>query len=521
MLIGFWSSAALSQTFTLAEEDFFLGTTDPVEVDWTFVTGGDITGFQVTITYDSDALTPDLDRCLEGASLDNQGCVLVQPGLIGLTFFRGQGLPNLSGTISFEVAGTVDEGDVFPLSLTQTDGVPEGITLTLENGSISVLGAPPAIAAISPLSWTASGVIDGTPPTQTFSVTNAAESGQTPPAANLQIQSIEIAGSTAFSLAGGGTCATTTSLAAGESCTVVVSLSTAAIGNFSAELLVGHSAGDNLIAALEGTIRDTDAELVIDPATFDFGELDIDAAPVCAAFEVSNTPGDDSLTVGTASVTGAPFSVTANTCNDATLAGGASCAVTVCFDPTEAEASSDSLTVTSNVNTATAALSGTGTAEPVIAITPPFGPVNLGTGLQGTTLTAQGSVVNTGSADGTVQCDLVENGEAARGDFIPASVFSTTLPLNQEITVPAGADPIPFSVSCALPADAEDGDVFTAQIQCDVNGEGVSDDTIHFLSCGVSEFEPLPVPTMQTWALILFALLMLLVGGISIRMFRV
>lgn len=255
------------------------------------------------------------------------------------------------------------------------------------------------------------------------------------------------------------------------------------------------------------TVIGSDAVLTLDPDVFDFGTQDILAPAQTADFTIGNAGNDDSLTVSTVSVGGAPFSVTGN-CNGEEIAPGGTCVVTVTFDPTTAGSFADILQVSTDVGTATSNLSGAATATANVVINPPFGPVDLGVGLQGETLTANGSVQNTGSADATASCDLV-------GD----DVFSTSLPLNTPITIAAGAAAIPFTVSCALPANAADGDTFNGEIQCSIDGAPVND-TTHFLTCGVSEFEPLPVPTMQNWALILFALMMLLVGGISIRMFR-
>jgi hypothetical protein len=272
------------------------------------------------------------------------------------------------------------------------------------------------------------------------------------------------------------------------------------------------------------TLVGSDAVLTLAPAEgVDFGSQDILAPAQTANFTIGNAGETDSLTVESVLLGmgmiprgdgGSPFSVTDN-CDGVEIAPGSTCVFTVTFDPTEVGVFSDIVTVESTAGVRTATVDGEATATANVIINPPFGPVNLGVGLQGATLTASGSVVNTGSGDATVQCNLVD------GDRGPMAVFSTTLPLGQAITLAAGAPAIPFSVSCALPADAADGDVFEAEIQCSLDGAPVSDATTHFLSCAVSEFEPFPIPTLQNWALILFAMLMLLVGGISIRMFRV
>ncbi|MGY6630420.1 MAG: choice-of-anchor D domain-containing protein [Wenzhouxiangella sp.] len=252
------------------------------------------------------------------------------------------------------------------------------------------------------------------------------------------------------------------------------------------------------------TIIDTDAELTLTPNSFDFGTQDINDGAQTADFTIGNDGDNDSLTVSDVTVNGAPFSVSGN-CDGETLAPGETCVVTVTFDPAAAGSFSDTLVVDSDAGTAFSNLTGAATATANIAINPPFGPVNLGFGAAGDVLTANGTVSNTGSAAADVSCALT-------GDV---DVFSTD-PSPLAATINPGAT-VDFSLSCALPADAEEGDAFSATLSCDIDGEPAG---THELSCSVSTFEPLPVPTMQAWALGLFALLMLLVGGISIRFFR-
>jgi len=113
------------------------------------------------------------------------------------------------------------------------------------------------------------------------------------------------------------------------------------------------------------------------------------------------------------------------------------------------------------------------------------------------------SISNDGEQDGSFDCTLTD----------PDGVFDAS-PLTGD--VPAGGE-ASVSLSCTLPAEAEDGDSFGATFAC-TGSEGFSSE--HDLSCSVSEFEPLPVPTMQNWSLILFALMMLIAGGIGVRFFR-
>jgi hypothetical protein len=258
------------------------------------------------------------------------------------------------------------------------------------------------------------------------------------------------------------------------------------------------------------TIVGTDAQLTLAPGSFDFATQDIFDPAQSTTFTIGNDGVEDSLTITSVSVGGAPFSVTGN-CDGQELPPQGSCVVTVSFDPDTAGDFTDTLSVASDVGNLSAALSGSATATPNIVINPPFGDVNFGFVFLGESRTLNGNVQNTGSADITVEVNLVNN---------TPSIFSTSLPQGTVVNLVAGAPAIDFTVTCTIPEDANDGEVFTGQIQVSVGGEPASDDTTHFLTCTAQEFDPVPIPTMQQWGLILFALMMLLAGGITIRFFR-
>ncbi len=501
------------------------GTTVTIPLDFTNPTD-EVVGFQFDITFDTANLTPDIENCGGGSVL----CSVLGSGDVRvLAEPDGQLNPfpdGSLGSIDFEIAADETlEGTTLPLEIAEAsfsdDQVQPVEPTELNDGSIDVVAVtavltvqPPELNFGSQQTGTTSGV-------QTVTVSNDGEDG-----IDLEISSINITGD--FDLADGD-CSVGTILADGEGCSIDVTFSPSADGPATGSLVVGSDAGEvtNDEVELTGEGVPSDANLVIqeDPGSFDFPDRDINEGAFCQTITLENTGTVNALTVGAASVD-EPFSVS-DSCNGVELGGGQSCVLEVCFDPENEDDFSRTLEVTSDANTANATLTGTGTAVADLQVTPEFGPVNLGTGLQGETLTRQGSIENVGSADATVQCDLVEGGTVEENldreaDEIlrPSGVFSTTLPLNELTVIEAGADPISFQVSCALPEDAEDGDTFSAEIQCNVDDEGVSEDTTHFLSCGVSEFEPLPVPTMSNWSIALFAMLMLLVGGISIRFFR-
>ncbi len=257
------------------------------------------------------------------------------------------------------------------------------------------------------------------------------------------------------------------------------------------------------------TVIGSDANLVITSPSlpFDFGSIDLDDAPICQDFVLQNVGDNDSLTVGQASAP-APFGIGADGCDGETLAPGANCTVGVCFNPTAVGSFSEDVTFPSDANDLSTTVSGQATAESDIVINPPFGPVNLGFGESGDILTANGTVVNNGSLAADVSCEFTSN---------DSDVFSIDPDISGGVSIPPTGEPVGFELSCALPEDAEEGTQFFGTLECSIDGDFAGQ---HDLECGVRAFDPLPVPTMQAWALGLFALLMLLVGGISIRFFR-
>jgi hypothetical protein len=250
------------------------------------------------------------------------------------------------------------------------------------------------------------------------------------------------------------------------------------------------------------------SELSVSPDPLDFGTVDLGNMPQTGVITATNSGGSESsLTISSADYSGdGEFTAIADGCSGTTLAAGESCDVTIEFDASSDGSFNGSLAFSSDADAnANPTVSITGAADSVanLEINPPSGPVNLGSGFQGDTLSASATISNNGSADGSFTCDLDD----------PSGVFSAS-PLSGDVGAGGSAS---VSLSCSLPSDAEDGDSFSATFSCS-GSEGFSSE--HELSCTVSEFEPVPVPTMQKWSLILFALMMLIAGGIGIRFFR-
>ena len=224
-----------------------------------------------------------------------------------------------------------------------------------------------------------------------------------------------------------------------------------------------------------------------------FGVVDLGNLPVTDTFVAENT-GDagSSLTISAFNYAGdAEFTVVTDDCSGATLNDGDTCSVEIQFDSAANGVFAGTGSFASDANTgANQDIAITGEADSVanLVINPPFGPVDLGLGAPGDVVSANGSVENTGSASGDFSCVL---------GGPDAAVFSTTPdPLVGPV---AAGDTADFTLSCAIPTGAGEGDVFNATLTCTGDLDGT-----HDLSCGASLVPVIPVPTMQPWALALF-----------------
>jgi hypothetical protein len=233
-------------------------------------------------------------------------------------------------------------------------------------GAFTATSLAPAQLSISESSFNYGTSLVGVPTTaHTFTVTNVGGV-----AAGAGTVSLTGAGAASFALTG-NSCAGV-SLAAGASCTVAAAFNPAAPGAVSASLSVAATPGGSVSAALSGTGA-TPAALAISPASFAFGSTPVGNSSAVQAFTVTNTGGSPTGTVA-ATLAGpdlAHFSVTGTTCTS-NLAAGASCAVSVRFQPTSTGNKTASLSVSASPGgTVTSALTGTGVAGAQLTISPP------------------------------------------------------------------------------------------------------------------------------------------------------
>lgn len=250
--------------------------------------------------------------------------------------------------------------------------------------------------------------------------------------------------------------------------------------------------------------------LSLTPANIDFMTVDLGNMPVTDTFTLENT-GDTGTTVNVSNVSysgDTEFSVLTDNCSGQALpADGTTCDVVIEFDAGANGTYSGQIDVTSDADSnpnPTGTIDGEADSVASLSVNPPFGPVNLGTVVIGSSATANGSISNSGSADGDFTCTLTGDPE----------ISTTPSPLSG--TVPAGGS-TDFSLTCAVPDTATEGDTFNATLEC--TGDNGFSGT-HDISCGATEFVPFPVPSMNKWGLAVLALLMVMIGGITVRFFR-
>lgn len=500
------ASSVQAQTVTIGDVVINEGAAT-ADVPWNFAPGNGATSWSVDIPDSVGILTGvDLTDCIQVEDADLQACVN-NGGTVRITltnFVDPLGVS--SGILRFSIDPAAVDGNSAIVDAEPVPGgeAPPGTVIIVDDGSVTVT-AVSAILNVTPANINFGNQQTGTTSApQSVTVSNDGTDG-----VDLTISAITPTGD--FNVSG-GTCIVGTTLADGADCTVDVTFSPAADGAAAGTLVIASDAGTttNDTVALEGTgTPGPTAAFSITPNTAAFGTVDLGNMPQSIVHTVENT-GDAGSTLDLNSVVyngDAEFSISATTCG-ASLAAGATCTVTVTFNAAANGNYTGSVDVSTNVGDFSVPVTGTADSVPALTVNPPFGGVFLGNGAAGDTVSANGTLTNNGSADGDFTCTL---------GGPDAAVFSTT-PSPLSGTVTAGGS-VPFTLSCALPGGAADGDTFNATLTCSSTADANFAGT-HELSCGVQTIEFIPVPTMKPWSLVLFSMLMLIAGGLGIRFFR-
>lgn len=157
----------------------------------------------------------------------------------------------------------------------------------------------------------------------------------------------------------------TTSLAAQSDCQIQVEFAPTQTGAATGTLTLNDGLGIQSVV-LEGNGA-TPAADSLSPGSLAFPQTIAGQVSAAQAVQLTNS-GDAPLTSISAGVS-AGFEISSNNCTTQ-LAGHASCAIAVAFDPTQAGAQNGTLTVSDALRTQTVVLSGTGLAPPAISVSP-------------------------------------------------------------------------------------------------------------------------------------------------------
>jgi hypothetical protein len=159
-----------------------------------------------------------------------------------------------------------------------------------------------------------------------------------------------------------------TTIAVNQTCAIQVRFLPTATGNRGGLLTVyGNVAGGQATAALSGT-GGAAAPIVLNPILVTFPSTTINATSPVQNITISNTGGTP-IGLQTPSVIGVDFKITANTCGSS-LGPSTGCTVAIAFIPTASGSRSGTFSITDDVGTQTADLSGIGTSPATDALSP-------------------------------------------------------------------------------------------------------------------------------------------------------
>ena len=161
---------------------------------------------------------------------------------------------------------------------------------------------------------------------------------------------------------------TSSPIAVNASCAVRVNFLPTATGSRSGVLTIyGNVAGGEATATLSGT-GTAAAAVVLNPITLAFPSTMVNATSQAQNITVSNT-ASAAVNLQKPTISGSDFSMTANTCGP-TLGPSTGCTIAIAFTPTASGTRSGTFSITDDVGTQTASLSGVGTSPATDALSP-------------------------------------------------------------------------------------------------------------------------------------------------------
>jgi hypothetical protein len=315
------------------------------------------------------------------------------------------------------------------------------------------------------------------------------------------------AGSTNFAVVS-NTC--TIAVAPGGSCTIGVTFTPPSAGGFSGTLTISENNAftGQQVVSLSG-IGATGPSLLITPNDINFGNQSVNNASPAQAVTLSNS-GDTAVSFPANAFAASANFVVANTSCPASLAPGASCAVSVQFKPAAMQAETGTLLITDGArgNPQTLYLTGTGvqsgSTPSTTTLTSSLNPATLGQPVTftATVAGATNAPVPTGSVnflDGsTVLGSAALNGSAqasfktsslSAGSHSITAVYgadatyatSTSAALNEVVNPPAKVTSTTTLMSSENPAKRGDSVIFTATVAGVTANTPVPTGSVNFL----------------------------------------
>lgn len=267
---------------------------------------------------------------------------------------------------------------------------------------------------------------------------------------------------------GSETCTAAPVAAGGGTCDIVVQFAPTAEGMATGSFTVESANNVPASIAVDLAGNALAAMINVAPAAVDF----MDTTPIGSTstldVTVSNT-GDTTLVIPTGGVSAltAPFSISADGCSGMPVAVGASCVVTVMFEPTLETVETRNFDISSNdpMNpTVSVAVSGAG-AGPEIDVTPLL--VDIPGGVTGQVVTRTVTVRNTGSAPltvGTIDGTGLADPFALLMDGCSGMMLATTETCDVQISFSPMMDG-QFMDEFAIPSDDTDEPSVTVMLQ--------------------------------------------------------
>jgi hypothetical protein len=270
--------------------------------------------------------------------------------------------------------------------------------------SVSGDGAAAGQLAAVPASVSFGSVTVGNSQKQTVTLTNSGGSSATISQANLTGSGLTISG-----------LALPLSLAAGQSANFDLTFAPTAAGTLSGSLsIVSTATNSNLGMAITGTAVSPGA-LTFNPSSIGFGSVTVGSTENQTG-TVTNS-GGSAVTITRATAAGAGFS-TSGMSVPVTLSPGQSTNFTVTFAPQAAGVATGSFAFTSNIATASVALTGTGQAVGTLGATPAS--FNAGSVQVGTNQSQTITLTNGGASSVTInQASATGSGFSVTGISVP------------------------------------------------------------------------------------------------------